>query len=228
MSERQTYDYRSIAGSHTLTYIPPNICPVCNAGVPNSPNCAEVFLNERGFAKGFATITRCYACESLFFTSYKKWEDGCFHEYNSYPHPTKQLQNFSNFINTTYPAFVTIYHQSEQAEQDGLTEICGVGYRKAVEFLVKDYLILKIQAGSQSDEDKLLEINQIKSMLLSQCISRIDDVRIKTSATKATWLGNDETHYTRKYENRDVQDLKKFISAMVQCIELEHTISEIL
>jgi len=41
--------------------------------------------------------------------------------------------------------FIVIYNQAFTAEINGLTEICGLGYRKAFEFLIKDYLIKKIQ-----------------------------------------------------------------------------------
>jgi hypothetical protein len=226
--EKQTFSYSSRQGNRTLTYTPPHICPICKAGIANLPSCSDVFLNENGFSSVFATITHCHACKSLFFTVYQQWNDGEYHEHASFPRSPEAPHKFPDFINATYPAFVKIYHQAEKAEQEGLTEICGVGYRKAVEYLVKDYLILKINNGTGSDEEKANEIERLKKTLLSQCISQIEDVRIKTSATKATWLGNDETHYTRVYQNRDLQDLKKFISAMVQCIELEHTINEIL
>ncbi len=228
MSEKQTYSYRSRSGDHTLTYIPPHICPICRAGVPNDPNCAEVFLNENGFARKFATITRCHACQSLFFTTYQRWNDDIYHEENSFPSYAQPSHRFPDFINATYPTFVTIYHQAEKAEQNGLTEICGVGYRKAIEFLVKDYLIVKINSGDQSEDEKTAEVERIKNMPLSQCISKIEDERIRISSRKATWLGNDETHYTRIYKNQDLQGLKTFIAAMVQCIELEYTLYKIL
>ncbi len=40
----------------------------------------------------------------------------------------------------------------------------------------------------------------------------------KTLATQSAWIGNDETHYIRKQEDRDVQDIKSFIQAIVYFI----------
>ncbi|MBP2259149.1 hypothetical protein [Virgibacillus alimentarius] len=37
-------------------------------------------------------------------------------------------------------------------------------------------------------------------------------------AERATWLGNDETHYVRQWENKDLQDLKNLIDLTVYFI----------
>ena len=41
------------------------------------------------------------------------------------------------------PSFVVVYTQASFSEQMNLKEICGMAYRKALEFLVKDFLIHK-------------------------------------------------------------------------------------
>ena len=40
----------------------------------------------------------------------------------------------------------------------------------------------------------------------------------KTLAERSAWIGNDEAHYVRKQEDRDVSDLKNFIKAIVYFI----------
>jgi len=53
-----------------------------------------------------------------------------------------------------------------------------------------------------------------------QCISRfIDDNRVKTVATRAAWLGNDEAHYVRKWVGRDVSDLRMLIRLLCNWFE---------
>ena len=42
---------------------------------------------------------------------------------------------------------------------------------------------------------------------------------IKAVAKRAVWLGNDETHYVRKWEEKDVQDLKGLIRLTILWIE---------
>lgn len=71
-----------------------------------------------------------------------------------------------------------------------MSQICGVGYRKALEFLIKDYLI----SGESGEERK----EAIKNKFLGNCIQYdVVNEQIKIVAQRAVWLGNDETHYTR-------------------------------
>ncbi len=116
--------------------------------------------------------------------------------------------------------FCEIYKQSLRAEENGLLQVAGPGFRKALEFLVKDYLLLK----SIAEDKKQAAI--IKS-LLGPCIEKyVDDSRIRSVAKRAAWLGNDETHYYRKWDDRDLQDLKKLILMTVNWIDLVSTSEE--
>jgi hypothetical protein len=49
----------------------------------------------------------------------------------------------------------------------------------------------------------------------------IENSRIKDIAKRATWLGNDETHYFKKWEDKDLDDLKKLIEITVHFISME-------
>jgi hypothetical protein len=40
----------------------------------------------------------------------------------------------------------------------------------------------------------------------------IDDANIKASAARAAWLGNDETHYERRWTDKHIKDLKALIA----------------
>lgn len=91
--------------------------------------------------------------------------------------------------------------------------ICGTGYRKSLEFLIKDYLI------SITPED---QHETIRNKFLNNCIrDNISNINIKTVASRAVWLGNDETHYTRKWEDKDINDLKSIIELTLHWIESE-------
>lgn len=128
----------------------------------------------------------------------------------SYPQTFKS-HGFTEEISSISQSFVNIYNQAAHAETLELFDICGPGYRKALEFLVKDYLIHK--NPDQEDE--------IKSMLLMACIRTIPDGNIKFCAERATWLGNDETHYIRKWEEQDLNDLKNLITLTVNYVTNE-------
>ncbi|OFM20193.1 MULTISPECIES: DUF4145 domain-containing protein [unclassified Staphylococcus] len=121
-----------------------------------------------------------------------------------YPFP-KSLEKIS-------PKFKEIYLQSKQAENKKLNEIAGVGYRKAIEFLVKDYLIYM-----KEDEN----FDDIKAKPLAQCIKKIDNNSIVKLAKAISYLGNDETHYYRKIKNKDITDMKKLIHSLGHFVSAE-------
>jgi hypothetical protein len=108
------------------------------------------------------------------------------------------------------PSFVQIYNQAVAAEAAELDQLVGIGLRKAVEFLIKDYLCS--ERPGKADE--------IKATLLGPCIDRyVSDPNVKACAKRATWLGNDETHYVRRWESQDITDLKNLVRLTVNWID---------
>lgn len=121
-------------------------------------------------------------------------------------------EKFEENIKIISPLFDTIYNQALYAQQKGLDHICGPGYRKALEFLIKDYLI------KNSPERK----TEIIKARLNPCISNyVSEPNIKACAERAIWLGNDETHYERSWTTKDVNDLKILIQLTVNWINTE-------
>ncbi len=108
------------------------------------------------------------------------------------------------------PSFVEIFAQVDQAEAAKLDQLVGIGLRKALEFLVKDFA-----AGKNPDKAEA-----IRKSLLASCIKdHINDSNVKACAERAAWLGNDETHYTKKWEDKDIGDLKLLVRLTVNWIE---------
>ena len=118
--------------------------------------------------------------------------------------------HFDEAIAGVSPGFVAIFNQASAAEHYGLDQIAGVGYRKSLEFLVKDFIIA---------QDSTKEATVKNSPLGAVITEHIDDANLKGCAARATWLGNDETHYVRKWTSRDITDLKKLIRLTVLWIE---------
>lgn len=130
------------------------------------------------------------------------------------PNARPKTRSFSRIIKDTSSSFEGIYNQALCAEQMSLGQICGPGYRKALEYLIKDYLLLEIEDEAQR--------NKIKNKFLGACIQEnVVDERIKAVAKRAVWLGNDETHYVRKWLEKDVTNLKQLIDLTVRWIENE-------
>jgi hypothetical protein len=133
---------------------------------------------------------------------------------------TLEPTNKSRFIDGVSPTFYVIFDQAREAEHYQLLEIAGMGYRKALEFLIKDYLISKAPAEQHEE---------IKRKMLGPCIADyVTDQRIKSVAERAAWLGNDETHYVRRWGDHDVTDLKRLIDLTVKWIEMELETQEAL
>ena len=125
--------------------------------------------------------------------------------------PKKNIEKkiFSSYILELSPSFCEIYNQAYIAQQQNLDKISGMGYRKALEFLVKDYAIFL----KPEDKDK------IKNASLSSCINNyIDNQKIKQLSLASTWLGNDETHYIKKHQDYTIDDIITFIDATVSFI----------
>jgi hypothetical protein len=194
----------------------PDSCPICYQGIqPIEPGWnyvlpATSLYMERVF------ICPLHNCQHLFIARYFRMPGGntqfCLSqvlpiEPRNYSQPS-ELEKIS-------PDFCEIYNQAHKAEQLGLLLVSGPGYRKALEFLIKDYL-----TSLQTSEEVKKEIAETPLM---GCIKTfIVDARIKATAERATWLGNDETHYIRKWEDKDVEDLKNFIRLTTFWIQSEH------
>lgn len=150
----------------------------------------------------------CHSCEHAFLTQYEG-VDGFLTKFETYPSALCETQ-LDPLLSNISPKFVEIFHQAEQAEGYGLMEICGIGYRRALEFLIKDYLI------HDSPENK----DQIQKTPLSQCIRSIPDDRIKATAERSAWLGNDYAHYVSKHPERDLDDLKNLVIATAYWVSM--------
>lgn len=192
----------------------PDYCPVCNLGIH-----AKYFLFYIKNSTTIELLCGCprEVCSSLFIVEYTdinetpNSRDLDYQITKYYPKVIKET-SFSDEVNTLFPSFVKIYSQALHAENEGLDLICGVGFRKSIEYLIKDYAV----SMKSEDEEK------IKNMHLQQCITNyINHPTIKEMSKRAVWLGNDETHIVRKWKNKDLQDLKKLIDLTVHYIGME-------
>ncbi len=104
-----------------------------------------------------------------------------------------------------------VFKQSQKAELSGLDEISGMGYRKCLEILIKDYLIHL----NKEDEET------IKRRTLNASIDKLNDENLEVLATRCSWLGNDEAHYIRKHSELDIENLKELLDGVVTFIHLK-------
>ena len=208
--------YVSITNNERICYETVNKCPICNSSI--APVEKSKFFNSD--SKMYFFMFECPACNKGFSTHYnytneRKIKNNISYNMlklvNSYP-KVPELHQFDENIKKLSSNFCEIFNQAYVAEQMNLNEIAGIGYRKALEFLIKDYCIDK----NKEQEEK------IKKEPLSQVITNyILSDKIKNLAKASIWIGNNETHYVRKYEDKNIKDLKRFISATVAYIAYE-------
>lgn len=194
-------------GTETLYIKNVNICPMCKYAIIPKVICSY-FHNEDNNLSLYCECTHCEKPFIVYLTYFNN--NHTVVEYIAPEIPNKIT--FNKHIHELSNNFVSIYNEANCAEAYHLSNIAGIGYRKALEFLIKDYCIYKTPDDSE----------KIKSILLGQVISQyISSDKIKNLAKASVWLGNDQTHYTRKFESKDLKDLKTFIDATVNFIVYE-------
>lgn len=151
-------------------------------------------------------------CHSLFIGYYPNRSKGN-KENVFYLTPQKpEVTIFKASVKDISPQFLAIYQQAEEARALGLEQIAGPGYRKAFEFLIKDYA-KSLAPDRKEDIEKTFAGNVVNEYIL--------DTRIQAVAKRALWLGNDETHYLRKWESHDIEDLIVLIKLTTDWIDIE-------
>lgn len=208
--------YKDLDGHDNAVIIDrePDTCPVCKHGID------PIWLQAHG--KGGSSepndgyeVQSIYKCPRIdcqaVFTAY--YSSPSFYGYRhnenyvflreSFIIPYKKPISFDKEIEKLSPSFIKIYSQAKRADENGLDEICGGGYRKALEFLVKDFVLLYAPESKKEVEEHSL------GWVIA---NKVQSERIQTTAGLAKDIGNDEVHYIKKMEILSVEDLKKLIT----------------
>lgn len=183
----------------------PNECPICHRHIVPDPIYAFDNPNET-----WEFLFRCNnnKCKHIFIATY----NNSLKITQLNPQKPKPIE-INEDIKTISPNFYKIFEQANASECMSFDEITGVGYRKALEFLIKDYCINKNRA--EEDKIKRLPLMQVINSYMNEAS------KLKSCAERAVWIGNDETHYERKWENKDIYDLKLLIKLTLHHIEAE-------
>lgn len=192
-----------------------NICPICKKNIKPQLKYGEVYKDNND---NYYLILNylCNGCYNNFITQYSECVESSFgiREFKKidFIEPNKFTATvFSKNIEEKFSKFVNVYNQALKAEQFGLDEIAGMGYRKSLEILIKDFLLLE-----KPEKEK-----NIQEWALGKCINElIENEQLKTVASRATWLGNDQVHYIRLYTENDINDLKTLIEIATRWIEM--------
>ncbi|MFA6056592.1 MAG: hypothetical protein WC756_00220 [Taibaiella sp.] len=204
----------------------PNICPHCHVTI--NPNFRwSAGSNDMGKNPILITIWGCTnkECNRIFIVKYlrdssgvyvfKRFIDGL-PKGPVWPEPILKLRDGSD--NQLPSKFITTYLQSLDADHFGLNEIAGMGYRKAIEYLVKDWAI----QNNSSEQESILKL------WLGDVIKKYYDGELKGILERATWLGNDQAHYNKLFEEYDISILKELIDLIMVELDRQHKMQHYL
>lgn len=207
----------------------PGECPHCKGYGTATPLFAVEVASEWRVRRDAIAVFQCSApfCGGAFVAAYAITAQNGREGGGLMTHmPLKATRGakFSETISELSPTFCATYDQSIQAEENGLTQICGAGFRRALEYLVKDFAV------SKTSEDDTALRERIAKAFLGSCIrDHLPPGPVQEAAKRAAWLGNDETHYYRTWTDRDITDLKALIQLTVKwidfTIEMNHFIA---
>jgi len=190
----------------------PSVCPMCHkSGDPSY--LSSYYIDDEHTSPNLFVHFFCQNCERTFLGNYYIGPYYDKTEFESFePVYDVEEREFSKHIKALSPDFCSIYNQAYASQQYRLNDISGMAYRKSLEFLVKDYAIFL----HPDDKEAIIKAP------LSQCINNyIDNGKIKHLAMASAWIGNDETHYERKQQEYNVDDLIEFINAIVSFIDFD-------
>jgi len=187
----------------------PDTCPYCHNKISSNP----IMGVENSNNNQFDVLFQCnnFDC-ARGFVAHFNFNGGSLSYYSNTEGGNLQQAQISNAVGDLSPNFKLIFNQAFAAEQHNLSEIAGVGYRKSLEFLVKDFCIV-----IRPDKEENIKSNPLAKVIADY----VPNDNIKKVANRAAWIGNDETHYVKKWENKDIHDLKVLIDLSVRWIEME-------
>lgn len=203
-------------------------CPHCFRGI--TPDVLSVNTLEELTSPDFddsaeikvATL-QCPTCKKPFIKYFGKTylpdkQRHSFHELNLLFSKRIKLDIPKNIIDLS-PSFKDIYEQTLLAKEYNLTHLLGAGYRKSIEFLLKDFAI-KLHPD-RMDKYLKMSINQVINEIFA------DKVRLLTASKGVIYLGNDFTHYNDKNLDKDITDMENFIKLLLNEINSELTYLEL-
>lgn len=195
---------------HNWDFLPPEKCPICKNLIGINEYVSSNVIERN---KNVEIIFRCNNLKcSRFFIGYYNVDNTINRLHLRGTHPENNI-SFAEHISAISESFVRIYKEAHTAENLGLEDSAGTSYRKAFEFLIKDYCIKK------EDESKKEEIFKLTA---NQVIEKFfDHPVLKKVAKRALWLGNDAVHYQRIWDDKNIQDLKRVINISLHYIEME-------
>lgn len=209
-----------LGSTRTVSVKVPDVCPICKKNISPQRKFASAIGDAEKGVRAIG-IYYCSGCNYVFLCTYDVVIEESAHmgthaviyDTDGTVEPIKHAERiFDDALNKVSERFSKIYNDSLAAEEYGLDEIAGMGYRKALEFLIKDYLVY----------DDPVNADSIKAMNLSKCIKdKVPVTNLKIVAERCAWIGNDFAHYVPLHDDKDIDDLKALLESSIYWVLME-------
>ena len=192
-------------------------CPYCGTCVDPTIKDSSQFINYNSTIIVLLThYIRC--CDKLFFSVHeiKTDENDKRTAELLISYPQAMLKKLPESICNISPRFVELHNQCYWAEKNNFFELAGTGYRNAMEVLIKDFAIKEL--GESSDEAKKLK-------LFDAIGKYIPDYRFQNAADVVRIIGNDYTHYERKYDDVEFDYVKIYLDLVIMYVDAQYRLT---
>ena len=207
-----TFD-RSIADSN-YTLKKPMLCPLCNAYQDSSKVSSQLYPSQDHIQFG-SVCYKCSHCKNQYLVIYEINHEKKIADFGAY-YPQVSIKYENETIAAVSPRFIDMYNQALTSESLGNIELAAVGFRQALECLVKDFAIIELKR----DRDEV-----IGKTLYSAIGDYFEETSFVSSADVVRILGNDYAHYDRKYPQLDFEILKRYMLIFINLVETKRLIS---
>lgn len=196
-------------------YQKPSTCPFC--GIETDATTLSVSqINYKADSWLYVVAYKCTLCQKRFVGLYEKIKVNG-HEKLDYIEvlPRQAGKELPECLAVISPRFIEVHKEAEGAESFGFTDLAAMGYRKALEILVKDFAISELGKTEEEVAAKKLEVAIGLYLQQEELVKTADVVRI---------LGNDHTHYKEKYPDFDFTLLKHYYEIFLKLIVTQYEI----
>ena len=163
---RHTINFATPLGMTVTALEIPDVCPHCKRLVVLS--FSQLAFNRQTNEIQAMCFCTYQECTGMLLAYYSTDETGLGRLTNTDP-PLLLEADVPEFANELSPSFVSIFKEAAQAKARGLEQIAGPGFRKACEFLVKDYaksLITESDETKKKELEKAIEDESLSGRLL--------------------------------------------------------------
>ena len=155
-TEKIEYYDDSIENNRTIEVETVSCCPHCGYSIKPETNLVD---RKPSFAW---LLHQCPNCDKFFLSEYTITDSFSYDLVKTYPTFIPRVE-VPDKVETVSPRFKKIYQQASTCESMSLDEIVGMGYRKALEILVIDYL-LSIGYTEDDFKEKTIHLNKNPSV----------------------------------------------------------------